>query len=77
MQGHPNVTISEDVLHLQNQRPWHFNRRYERGNGEFAIADRTDAEMEPDDWVTSTKRDKEMAPSILRKGAGAGWHVYC
>jgi len=47
------------------------------GKQNDVVADKTDGEMRPEDWITISNGDKRMAPYVVRKGVGAGWLAYC
>lgn len=49
----------------------------EWGKANQEIAEKSEKDMEPTDWVTILKGDKKMAPYRVRKGAGADWLAYC
>lgn len=47
------------------------------GKKNDTIAVKDDKDMKPEDWITISKGDKNMAPYAVRKGAGAGWLEFC
>ena len=81
-----NVGLCKDI---QMSRFWEMYTVYKsRPNGTLigdtewgkrndAIAAKDDKDMKPEDWITISKGDKNMAPYAVRKGAGAGWLEFC
>ncbi|KAL6718736.1 hypothetical protein ACLMJK_002970 [Lecanora helva] len=49
----------------------------EWGKENIAIAEKSNDEMKPEDWIVITKGDEKIAPYQVRKGAGADWLAYC
>ena len=49
----------------------------EWGKENFAIAEKSEKDLKPDDLITISKGDEKIAPYTVRKGAGAGWLQFC